>query len=95
MEPDRQAASGVVEGSPKRDSGHRLMGPGLYHIVPITRFNEQDDQQLIQREILDTVEITNSLYGAWALRTKVTSRRLYPLMLMLSPHQGRHGSYIS
>lgn len=44
MEPCLQAASGVVEGSPKRDPGHRLMGPGLYHIVLTTPFNEQDDQ---------------------------------------------------
>lgn len=94
MEPGLQAASGVVEGSPKRDSGYRLMGSRLYHIV-ITRFNEQDDQQLIQRGIPDTVEITNSLYGGWALRTKVTSRILFLSTPMLSPHQSSHGSYIS
>lgn len=47
MESGPQAASGIVEGSPKRDPGHRLMGPGLYHIVLTTRFNEEDDQKLI------------------------------------------------
>lgn len=51
-------------------------------------------KQLIQREAIGTVEITSLLYGSWALRTKVTSRRLYPLMPILSPHQSSHGSYI-
>lgn len=47
MELGLQAACGVVEGSPKRDLGYRLMGLGLYYIVLITRFNGEDDQQLI------------------------------------------------